>query len=230
MPVTKKCDCCVLLLTFFVLLAGCAPAVQKKPVVSPPPAKVVEKRSVSRLTINQWLYKAETALSADRLMRPGRDNAVYWYARVLGLKPDHPEALQGMQRITERYLELAERALSTGERAKMESYLGRAEQLTASSAQIAAWRKRYLEKQTKGKEFVLDGEDLRKKNERVHQLLSDITRKVISSGSRLLIVARTDGEGRWIYQQMRRSAEGYRLRGNVEKGAAPRVILIDLDE
>jgi len=215
---------------FFVLLAGCAPAIKEKPAVEPPPVKVVEKRAVSKSAIDRWLYRAETALSVDRLMLPGRDNAVYWYARVLGIKPDHPEALQGMRRITERYLVLAKSALYAGDKEKMENYLRRAEQLTASRAQIAAWRKRHLERQIKGKEFELDREDLRTKNERARQSLSDITRQAISSGSRLLIVARTDEEGRWIYQQMRRSAEGFRLRGNVEKGASPRVILIDLDE
>lgn len=230
MPVTKNSDCCVLLLTFFTLLAGCAPAIKEKPVVEPPPVKVVEKKAVSKFTIDRWLYRAETALSADRLMLPGRDNAVYWYARVLGVKPDHPEALQGMRRITERYLVLAKSVLYTGDRAKMENYLRRAEQLTASPSQIAAWRKRHLERQIKGKEFVLNREDLRTRNEQARQSLSDITKQVISSGSRLLIVARTDEEGRWVYQQMRRFAEGYRLRGNVEKGASPRVILIDLSE
>lgn len=230
MLVTKNSDCCVLLLTFFMLLAGCAPVIKEKPVVSPPPVKVVKKNPITQLTIARWLYRAETALAADRLMLPGHDNAVYWYARVLGVKPDHPEALQGMRRITERYLVLAKNALYAGDKVKMENYLRRAGRLTASQAQIAAWRKRHLERQIRGKEFELNREDLRTRNERARQSLSDITQQVIVSGSRLLIVARTDEEGRWIYQQMRRFAEGYRLRGNVEKGASPRVILIDLGE
>jgi hypothetical protein len=41
-----------------------------------------------------------------------------------------------------------------------------------------------------------------------------------------MIIARTDVEGRWIYQKMRDAVPGYRVRGDIKLGNPPRVQLV----
>ena len=46
-----------------------------------------------------------------------------------------------------------------------------------------------------------------------------------ASNSLAMIIARTDVEGRWVYQKMREAAPGYRVRGDIKLGSPVRIIL-----
>jgi hypothetical protein len=45
-----------------------------------------------------------------------------------------------------------------------------------------------------------------------------------------LIIARTDNEGRWIYQKMREVDPEFRVRGDIKLGSPPRVVLVPIAE
>lgn len=92
------------------------------------------------------------------------------------------------------------------------------EQLLAKPATEVALQHRYF----------LDRRDLAAKNLDIKSMLGNIAQHAKEQQSRLLIVARNDAEGRWIYQQMREAVKGFRLRGNIEYDAKPSVVLLDV--
>lgn len=221
-----------------VLLAGCISAPQQQ--VEPAAAEVTPETTVVDVVveqqrrlqarqrkIEQLLSLAEAALDQDRLMRPADDNAFMWYQQVLELDELNPPAHWGMRQITQRYLELAEQAFESARPSQAEYLLNSALQVAATPQQVELIRERYRD-QLKDKIFALPVADLKGRNPEIQQRLADIANKAKQASSRLLIVARNDAEGRWIYQQMREAVDGYRLRGNIEVGQHPRIVLIDL--
>lgn len=221
-----------------VLLAGCVatsstlkPAPKPAPVAAKPvPDRVAQQQQrlqQRQQKIARLLELAEDALAHDRLMHPAEDNAYDWYRQVLDLDELNTDAHWGMHRITQRYLQLAERAFKEGKPNRAEAMLKGALQIAATPAQAEAIRAKYRE-QMRDKVFALSAADLRARNQAVQERLGKIARIARERKSRLLIVAHNDAEGRWIYKQMRTAVDGFRLRGNIELGSQAQVVLIDL--
>ncbi len=202
-----------------------APLQPEKPVE--PVVDLAAQQEARRHRLRVLLANAEMALAADRLMIPSSDNAYDWYKQVLALDELNPEAHWGMKQITARYLQLAEQAFVSGRVEEAERMLQGAENISATPQQIATLRERYRQ-QHSDNEVFLAGKALASRGEEIQQQLKTLAEQARQSQSRLLIVARNDGEGRWIYQQMRNSVDGYRLRGNIEVGRVPRIVFIDL--
>ncbi len=90
--------------------------------------------------IYRLLQQAERALTLDRLTAPIEDNAYRYYQEILKLSPDNQVAMEGMQRIAQRYLELAQDANLNGEMARVEALLQRAEWVAPDYSTVAAFR------------------------------------------------------------------------------------------
>ena len=178
--------------------------------------------------IRQWLVNAQQALEADRLRIPLGDNAYGWYQQVLAVDDFNAEAHWGMQQITRRYLQLAERAFQAGRVDKAERMLQGAGQVAASAEQLEAVRQRFRQRAVAANEMYLPTKALSVRSKSAQLKLAEIAERARAENSRLLIIARNDAEGRWMYSQMRAAVEGYRLRGNIEMGLVPRVRLIDI--
>ncbi len=196
--------------------------------------QLAEQRLLQRrqVAVTGMLARAQRALSRDQLMTPAADNAFGWYQQVLALQPRSEEAHWGMRQITDRYLELAVEAFKAGDNARAEVLLDRAQQIAASPADVASLRQQYRREQPEynpENEFLLSAADLAARNEVAAEELQLLAIRAMAADSRLLIIARNDREGRWIYQQMRTAVEGYRLRGNIKLGRKPRVVLIDVE-
>ena len=180
--------------------------------------------------IKYYLFNALEALEGGRLMRPKHDNAYDWFSQVLWLDGTHAEAHRGMREIGAAYLRLAEQAYQVDNRARAELMLQRAQWVSASPEAVAALKAKYPTPPKANNEFRLAVNELNQKSDELVARLADLAEQAKSLPSRLLIVARSDREGRWIYKQMRDSVEGYRLRGNIEVGHRPKIILIDMPE
>lgn len=74
-------------------------------------------------------------------------------------------------------------------------------------------------------EFLLDAGLVGKDDPKILARIAEVTNKVKETNSLVMIVARTDIEGRWIYQKMREAAPGYRVRGDIKLGSPVRIIL-----
>ncbi len=227
-------------------LAGCATAqgplavlapmeeetkepVQEKP--APVPANTVED-DVAKL-----LADAEFALSTDRLTSPIHDNAFDRFQAVLILQPNNPQAQSGLRKILLRYLVLARAAASQEEYGKARALLERArwvdkddpdiEQFSREIAAASAAQKRNQPGSTVAdNEYPLAKDQLDKQAVGVVDHLQEIARQARESGNSLLIVARSDAEGRWIYQQMKEAVPGFRLRGDIKLGREPKILLL----
>ncbi len=177
--------------------------------------------------VESLLISARQALAADRLMHPLSDSAYSWYQQVLAIDELNAAAHKGMQQITARYLQLAQQAFTEGRVERAEQMLQGAEKIAATPAQTKALREKY-QRQPAVNETLLSRESLSARNDAMRATLVKLAKRAQAANSRLLIVARNDAEGRWIYQQMRSAVAGYRLRGNIDIGRVPRVVLIDL--
>ena len=68
-----------------------------------------------------WLGKQ--SLDEYKLTYPPKDNAYYYYSRLLELQPDNRAAYEGILAIAERYVILAERSLAANELEKTRTYV-----------------------------------------------------------------------------------------------------------
>ncbi|MDY0005843.1 MAG: tetratricopeptide repeat protein [Spongiibacteraceae bacterium] len=211
--------------------ATAIPAPEPAPVtVAPAPASTPPARAWSRADqIAELLALAEAALGQDRLLTPEDDAAFTYYRDVLRLDSANPAAHAGMRRITARYFQLAESQWRAGNIDEAERMLARAQQVAATPGQVARLKAGWPVPRRPDNSFPLDTTALTARGAARLARLGELARRAETADSRLLIVARNDAEGRWIYQQMRDVVPGYRLRGNIEIGARPRVVLIDLD-
>jgi serine/threonine protein kinase len=78
-------------------------------------------------TIKVHLAAAEKAMKTVRFTTPHRDNAYKYYQRVLAIDPDNVEALSGLQRIVDQYVQLIAKARIDGRLEEARLYLQRAE-------------------------------------------------------------------------------------------------------
>ena len=91
----------------------------------------------SRL-IADLLFAGLQALDADRLLTPVDDSAHGRFQRVLAYDPDNEIALQGLQDIVLRYVELAEDASRQGQFEEAAGFLDRARFVDETHPAIAA--------------------------------------------------------------------------------------------
>ena len=136
-----------------------------------------------------------------------------------------------------RYLALAREAAARSEYGKARALLERARLVDKDNAQISALARdltaqqvrQQADSQSKKKspnEFLLSAPLLDKRGSEIVAQLKEIARQAMSSGESLLIVARGDAEGRWIYRQMKQAVPGFRLRGDIKLGREAKVLLL----
>ena len=68
-----------------------------------------------------WL--GNQSLEEYRLTYPPKDNAYYYFTRLLQINPDNPVARKGLLEIADKYAVLAERSLANNDYAKTEAYI-----------------------------------------------------------------------------------------------------------
>jgi hypothetical protein len=211
------------------LLVGCA-VEAPKPVLKP----AQDPQQVRRQSIENLLALAERALQADRLASPAHDNAADRYRAVLRLDPQNPQARTGLQLVVMRYVDLARQALAKSRAEQADYFLARARGVggvAADNSLLAELQKNIADarasqtRSTDYSRFDLDRQQLSAKTSELVALLVGIAERVRDTDETLLIVARTDSEGRWLYQQMRRAVPGYRLRGDIQIGKVPHILL-----
>lgn len=221
-------------------LSGCQsaperPAQKSVPVAvvkvdSPPVAKPVATREQ---TIARLLREADYALSKDQLLMPWSDNAHDRYHAVLLLDRNNVQAKTGLQAITLRYLDLARSAAARSQYAQAQEHLKNARDLDANNPlvnEFAAILRREIATQKPPaaykpgpNEHMIDAKALSSKSAAVVAQLRDLAQKAKTSGDLVMIIARNDAEGRWIYQQMRNALPGFLLRGDIKIGQQPRI-------
>lgn len=226
-----------------VVLLGCLGACSAAPEVpgeaaGPEPQAERERPSAQErqaATLERWLDEADAALSDDRLLTPVGDNAHDRYRAALLLDPHNTRAVSGLQSIVIRYLDLSRMAATRGALAQAETFLERAREvdddnpLVQEMAEVIATERERRRTQASverdGERYALNAQQLSERAPELVEQLQALAKTVEQSGAFVWITARTDAEGRWIYQQMREAVPGYLLRGDIHLGSPPRIEL-----
>jgi len=163
------------------------------------------------------LYEALQALSDDRLLTPIDDNAHARFRRVLAYDSDNPIALQGIQDIVLRYLELCEQSMHRGLFEEASTMLDRARFVDADHPDIERVSLA-LEAEMSSADlfFALDDREFSRRTEQAQNQLVDIALQAKQHSALFLITAPNDDLARWMVSVMREAVTGYRLRGNIE--------------
>lgn len=163
------------------------------------------------------LYEALQALGADRLLTPIDDNAHARFTRVLALDPQNQIALEGLQDIVKRYLELTGESMRRGQFEEAQRLLDRARFVDENHPEIAVVADALQhEMDSDDLFFVLDYPQYAARSESAQQQLADIARQTREHEAFFLIAAPNDELARWMVSVMREAVMGYRLRGNIE--------------
>jgi hypothetical protein len=214
-----------------LLLGSCqTPPVESTPGESRPANEALDIRVLSeaevysgsdtagnRDMIPDILYAALQALSEDRLLTPVDDNAHGRFKRVLAMDPKNELALEGLQDIVVRYLQLAGESMNRGIFDEAETLLGRARFVDSSHPGIASAAEALrLEMNSNDLFFKLDYPSYSARSELAQNELADIARQTREHEAFFLITAPNDELARWMVSMMREAVSGYRLRGNIE--------------
>lgn len=242
-----------LLFPFCLLLSACMTQEPAPQVVAPvqPAVEVVRPAPPTiEQRVSLLLRQAERALYNDRLLLPADDNAYDRFQAVLRLQPDNIQAKTGLQMIAMRYIEMGRTALRHSRLDEARTYARRARQVAADNpllrefeqaladaqrhqmqAAVAAPRAQSADtgagsaQAPSDNEYPLSVAMLSKRGDEIKAVLGQIAERLKRSDEVILIVARSDEEGRWLYREMKQAAEGYRIRGDIKVGSPPRVVV-----
>lgn len=114
------------------------PVPEELPAVAEPPAAVDETAE----RIEQFLLSAREDLDALRLTSPAGNNAVEKYREVLALQPGHPSALEGLDNVVLKYIDLMDNSLAGGNITRAANYLAKAESVNPDHPALPAARTR----------------------------------------------------------------------------------------
>lgn len=223
------------------LLSACQVPFAKKPepIKPAPPAPVVPVKipeTKEQLAIRLMLLNGEYTLAHDQLLTPANDNAFDYFRAVLKRDPNNARAKGGLQGIVMRYVDLARQASARNDYGQANTMLNNARIVDPTNLLIKEVADT-LSEQIKSSppvepyrggnnEFLLDASLLGKDDPQILGRITEVAQKVKATDSLAIIIARTDNEGRWIYQQLRAAVPGYLVRGDIKLGSPPRVQLV----
>jgi len=108
----------------------------------------LQKRMQTAMDVKTLLEQAGERVQANALTTPLGDNAAERFKQVLALKPGHPQATEGLERIAQRYAALATRQLAAGNLEKAKGYVSRGLGVVADNAALTAIAKRLEQRQS----------------------------------------------------------------------------------
>ena len=104
----------------------------------------------------RWLGK--NSLEADRLTSPASDNAYYYYSRLLNINPSSRAAIDGIERIAERYVALAEQAVGRKDYEQAAAYTARGLEVQPNHSDLLQIKALVEEGQQKRFKDILKGD------------------------------------------------------------------------
>ncbi len=209
-----------------ITLAGCQLVTPPAVVPSVDTTTLPPRLSVKEQRINQLLTEARVAFEANRLTTPVDDNAYLRYTQVLAMDESNAAALLGLSEIVEKYLSWALDHLAAGNLASARRYVGTAQSVDPLHPNLAAVQARLNEAvNSREVSYDLPVRDLSNRADWLVGRLLEIGREVQRRNARVIITARSDAEGRWIYQQLN-LATPERVRGTFQIDNIPSVKLI----
>jgi hypothetical protein len=216
-------------LLFFILatgllLSGCSTSPPAKEAKTQQPSAVhIQKPVPTR--INTLLTQAESAFARKRLTTPLDDNAYYRYLQVISIEPGNQAAQLGIEQIVETYLAWSIKAVEAGQYRRATDMLNKARSIDEQHPSIDALENRISRaRNSRNAAFNLDSSALAARGDDLIGKLHEIGRTAERQQAKVRIVASTDADGRWIYQQLN-DASLDRIRATIVIGSPSAVQL-----
>ncbi len=205
-----------------------------------PAIKLSPQESARKNLEDKFLKEAEIAFRAGKFFEPGHDNAYDRFQTVLMLNPQNSLARSGVQAILLSYSEGIRDEVKNGRAAKAAYMLKQAELrfpanplLMELKKEIAALKIREEEmllanepEESERVEYPLPTGALSRRSATVAAYLSRIAQRLRETDESVMIYARTDAEGRWIYGQLKDAVPGYRVRGDIRIAQSPKITIL----
>lgn len=177
------------------------------------------------------LNRADQALKEGKGIKPLHNNAYDLYQSVLLLSKNNTQAQSGLQAILVglandvRSLVSAKRLSSARKQVRViEKYFPSSILVDELSALIRETQRQMpkpkivSEPKTQYEELALSAPALKARSPELISQLHLVANRLAKSDESVMIFARTDKEGRWIYKQLKNGAKGYRIRGDIRIG------------
>ncbi|MCY4212279.1 MAG: hypothetical protein OXF68_01485 [Gammaproteobacteria bacterium] len=211
---------------FATLLAGCETAQAPEQLPAGHRPQPAEPAPMEDVRIVRLLEAAEQALAEDRLTTPQAGSAHSLYREILKLNPGDQRAQRGFEKIVERYVKLALTAAERQRYAQGRLMLERARKVDPAHPAIAPTERQLeLLENARRDKVRLDAEALANRASAVRSTLKRLGQRASEGGCRVSINARSDAEGRWIYQQLNGGAGDARVRARLTVASPPSVEL-----
>lgn len=198
-----------------------APVEESSP--SPPPA-------VEAPDVDEILDRADAAFREERLLG-GPNHAHALYLRVLKIDPDNPDALYGIERITEEFIRRARDAIQRERWIVAGLLLEQAVWADEDHPSLPS-AQRQLRQLRDAERLQLDlaPDALRGRTQAAGNALATFGNHARKPNARVIIRAGSDAEGRWIYARLNDALGDRRIRGEIEIGYPPRVVIFLMPE
>ncbi|MEJ2130429.1 MAG: hypothetical protein P8Y95_02110 [Gammaproteobacteria bacterium] len=176
--------------------------------------------------VRTLLSDAEDAMADERYLPPASPNAYDLFRAVLRLQPHNDKAFRGLERIVEAHLERAIHAFEMRRMGEVYANLARARRVDPHHPSIATVERRLeLLSVSKRDVYSLEREAVAKRKNTMRLQLQRIGFEAKTRDAVCVITARSDAEGRWIYQQLADSPGEKRVRAEIEIGTPPSIEL-----
>ncbi len=209
-------------------------SVGKKQSVMSPAAMRLREEVVYKL-----LRAGQIALKNDQLTTPEHANAYDLFQSVLTLSPSNAVAKNGLQAILIRYASLIRKELQDGNISGASRYLAVARSRFPHNALLNDAKKNILAaratlnsstshvaKNSHHENIVtLSVSHLNARANMIKTQMIELGQRVAASQEGVLIYARSDKEGRWLYKLINKGAVGYRVRGDIKLSKDPKIII-----
>jgi hypothetical protein len=140
--------------------AGAEPSLEPQPATAPdsqttpamPPTEPIAEAvppppPTPQAELEQLLSNAQQQMDNRRFTAPSSGNALSTYRRILELQPDHPAALEGIQRITAYYQDIAQQSLRQGRLDESLAYINRGLRATPKNDALLSLRRQVQQAQ-----------------------------------------------------------------------------------
>ncbi|WP_199775521.1 hypothetical protein [Microbulbifer pacificus] len=186
--------------------------------------------------MRHFLQRAEQAQREGFITMPAGASAYDFYLQVQQLDPGNTQAVAGIQTLVMQLVEQARDALRQRSFGRASSLLNTADQIAPGNPLSQEVRGQLQREQRRAEQDIalegpgaqtmaLPAEPLAARSDAMIQMLKSVAERIRDHELRVIIVARSDAEGRWIYSQLREAVPGYRVRGDIKLGNPPRLLL-----
>lgn len=229
-----------------ILCVGCktmetqpnSPSASQDPIIAPPPP--VKAPSPRQSLIEKLISQGEKALMANRLTVPMEDNAYDRFTAVLMLEPSNETAQAGLQEIASVMAARVSESTSRGKwsladmaLSEFSIYFPSHSLVSKLQAELNVARRQAKQVQQRRdvsenviETISLDKALLNERSDSIQNTLKQIAQRLSESNESVLIYARNDAEGRWIYRIMKEEVAGYRIRGDIRISRNPSLKLM----